>query len=156
MAGDARGALIRQAAVTGAVDFSRARLTDPRWWIRLNQILDGLSEHNYRERLRFRYDYHLALLSSGLTTESWIAQKKAALKCFDQLRHSFDPAIPLDSEEQRDALTKEAEAKWMAEFGDPGDPDVAAKIDATAEAILKRGVLARKQNNGIRRPIRRR
>lgn len=130
-----------QAAVSGAIDFSKAKFTDPGWWRRLNLVLKELLRQNNRILTIERLRYHNTLMGvPGFDTNS--CQEKA-VDAFEELIDSY--RRPFGTRDQKiDTANKLIDA-YKAEFGDPDDPDKAAEINAATDAILNRSVSARRQ-----------
>lgn len=134
-----------QAAQTGAIDFSLARLQDPLWWRRLKFILLSLKEENKRDIFRARL--HNAAAKSKIRWESldvtkfWLADLN---RQSNNILVSYYPELRQDEAEQKQA--HQHRNQWVAQYGDPNDPAVKARIDATAEAILSRNVAARRRS----------
>lgn len=96
------------------------------------------------------------MLQASSSAEAWTERLESAYRLYDIVRSTFDPSVELDEEKNKQDEVDKANQQWADAYGDPNDPEVAAKIDATAEAIKKRGELARKQNDGNARTVRRR
>ncbi len=134
--GDARRALMFQAHITGAVDFSRARLRDPRWWRYLEAVLAALSQTNGRTVLGHMVQYNLAKSqATWLPEKTKLESAKEALQRIVQIADSYEGTAPRSEAQQRKDEAQQLHDAWSSVFGDPNDPEVAARIEATAKAL---------------------
>jgi hypothetical protein len=127
-----------RAAATGAVDFSKAELTNPRWTDRLRLILDELTRNNRIEFLRALHQHYTSfMLVPRLTDESYGKIKEGANSTMDLL---VEMTYPWDKE--RAAKTRRDDVKaavgaWEDHYGKLDDPEVQAAIDSTVDAVRK-------------------
>lgn len=131
-----------QAAVSGAIDFSKAKFTDPGWWRRLNLVLRELLRQNNRTLIIERIRYHTALMAiPGVSQDTYQRCQEKASDGFDELVDSYRRPFGA-REEKLDTANKLIEL-YKEEFGNPDDPEYAAQIDAAAAGILASRVSAR-------------
>jgi len=55
---------------------------------------------------------------------------------FDELMETYDSGARRDTQSRRRETASAAVTAWGQAFGDPSDPRIAAKIDATADGLL--------------------
>lgn len=128
-----------RAAVDGVVDFSG----DFRDKMYVKGIVWRMAELERREWLRLQerlHDRHLAYLGSPHL------QPTAAQSVADKEAHALDRIIGSvfgtghTKTERRAQKAAEFKQAWSRVFGDPDDPVVQARIQATARALLEQGV----------------
>ncbi len=126
-----------QAAAEGVVDFRRADPRSYQWWLNLHIRLDRLEAGNLRNVQALDHAASVALLArDNLTDESYEKVNANADAVLLKVKQSLFPWVTFDKTQimQRaaDALAKQ----WTEVWGDPNDPKVKARIDATAAAML--------------------
>ncbi len=137
MDGDRAAALIKQAAFTGLVDFSKARLSDRSWWIRLKWLLDELETHNVTKIHGMHFELNTALLDykndENQFTHHWD-------RSIEMINRVYNELFPWDKQAvDKKTIQKTYENlanQWKEQFGDPDDPEVAKKIQNTVDALL--------------------
>jgi len=93
--GDARRALMFQAALSKAVDYSKARLLDPAWWKYLNVMLKALEQQHGRHILELVVHYNLAKAGLDfLKTESRLDYAKEAIHRIGHIADSYEGVAP--------------------------------------------------------------
>jgi hypothetical protein len=139
--GDRVAGLIRRAAATRAIDFSQADPFDPSWTRRLWLVLLEIDAAGSREILALRAARQFALLSrTDLTTAGYDSLVRSSAQLIDAFAESLSPSgAPADPNHERNALSQ----SWIAAFGDPRDPAVAASIAATAASLRAHDVSSR-------------
>ncbi len=112
-----------RAAVSGAIDYSRADPTNINWRLRQKLVLFEIQR---QEDLRLHEAIHrqwLAYIShGGLTEESFTAVKKRANAALDILQRAVFPWIKqTDSDPENDTITENEKliAKYKEVFGTP-------------------------------------
>jgi len=129
----------------GHIDASQANPWDARWYIRRNILLRAVEDIWDRDFLKCRLLKHLAFIQSPHVTDASVIEhnRNSAITILEQL---FDLTTCTERSADKDELSvaKQARANWSRQFGDPGNPDVAKKIDDTAELLRRRRELSRK------------
>lgn len=123
-----------QAAVRGSVNFSEARIHDPRWWQRMRILLRRVEMDIFREHMHTVHRHGLlTLLVPDLKPE-----------IFNEARDSSASAARLLREllitwEQQDltpaAKVDDFRQAWIDVWGDPEDPEVKKRIQATVDYL---------------------
>lgn len=81
-----------RAAVSGAVDYSRADPTDSRWALKHRLLLSEIQRQEVQRMLEYRHQHLCAYLGHGnLTEESFKDMKKAAGETLDNLENTVFP-----------------------------------------------------------------
>lgn len=116
-----------RAAVSGAVDYSRADPTDNRWRLKHRLLLAEIQRQEAQRTLAYRHQHLCAYLGHGnLTEESFKEMKKAAGNTLDDLEKTVFPwreSKAADSKPQKskiDAETQRLIERYKQIFGDPG------------------------------------
>lgn len=140
MEGDRGAALIVQAARTGAIDFSKARLLDRHWWLKTKLLIDDLERDNLSKVFRLRQAQHLAaVLVPNLKDDSfdthWTGSQDALGK-FTELLFPWYGDMSAKAMQQRNM--RSMADSWKTVWGDPADPKVAARIQAVAAEMMAR------------------
>jgi hypothetical protein len=128
-----------QAATEGLVDFQTADLQDTAWWRSLFLRLERLETGNHQQVLTWRLaHYHAMLGSPKISDDSFRNMRDAALQQLTKLSKILFPWLALDEDDEnrRDAVDTLSQG-WQAIWGDPHDPEVARRIQSTANALLK-------------------
>lgn len=137
---------MQEAYASGRFDFRHANLHSASWWRRLFLVLRQL----YQERLAAqlleqRQEVLLSLVVSGDSTQrqtlAELLQRTAQQQ--NQLRFPWEKQ---DEQSRIKTVAEQAKQAWIDNWGDTSDPAVAAKIDATADAILQRAKTRKSRN----------
>ncbi len=133
------------ASARGRFDFRKADVRSNNWWRRLFITLRELYGEILQEQLREqRQEMLLRFLFSADATQRQnlhdLLQRTSRQQ--DQLRFPWEKH---DEQSRMNGVAEQAKDAWVATWGDTNDPAVAAKIDATTDAILQR---ARKSRHG--------
>lgn len=129
-----------RAALTGAVDFTKASAIDAGWWRRCNILLDEQSRIEDEDLLGEAYRFHLALMSnSALTDDSFNRSKKGALETFTEI---FNLAHPWETTSTR-KLRQEQVSRLIDAYekifgGSMKDPAFRARVEADVEESRRR------------------
>ena len=124
-----------QASVSGVVDFTAAIPTDPHWWRTLWLKLDAWE--SFRAGDYYRSHAQLVLQLICRRGNSAEAQESLATRYEDCLHKWVNATFPwLDTGSRSAPVTTQLHDLWVQTFGDPNDPAVKAKIDATVAAML--------------------
>jgi hypothetical protein len=130
-----------QAAACGAIDFRASDPLDSKWWKQLRLVLDHLERVGLAEHYKLHYGYGLAALArDNLTDESY--RKIAELTEANLVRITglLRPWERADPEEAKAAKVDHLAQAWKQIYGDPSDPAVQARIDATVRSLQKADV----------------
>ena len=145
-----------QAAVSGVIDFHKARLRDPRWWKRCDILLRGLERELDHREYRIGYDLTLSQLSnSNLTPESFKKTQELAQKIYQALQDSLKPWAKRQAQDQWRKTFAGYRQMYIDMVGvDPTDPAFKAweaqhlaaseARDAQAQAETPEAVIARR------------
>ena len=109
------------------------------WWRSLRLILEDLEQRNIRVLLERRLDYHQRLLAAqpqGYSLNEIHARYQQEQR---QLSKMLFPWLSLDEPGKQDdqAAVVALSQAWKAIWGDPNDPAVARRIEATATALRR-------------------
>jgi hypothetical protein len=133
-----------EAAVKGIVDFSQAKFFDPGWRRRIQLLINGLENLNYRRELENDQHYLLSQMSiPGLKDESFAALQKQLAATRDKLQVAYRPWSTVEGQEA--AVSREAAKAtqaWESKYGKLDDPETQAKIARTAQALRKQRAAA--------------
>jgi hypothetical protein len=124
-----------EAASRGALDFAAADPRDPRWWARLHLVLRQIERDDLAAIYRLRHERIAGLLAADLDDQSFKKQKAASLDLLAEVTRLLRPWENHAGDTLQDALATMSK-QWIAAWGNPEDPAVQARIDAT-EAYLK-------------------
>lgn len=130
-----RGAVLSlRAAARGVVDFSKARLTDVKWWRRANALIERMALDDDRAVLDAAFRYQLALVACGaLKPEDFGKVQKTAVGMFQDLVNAARPWAST-------AEAKQNEFEGMIDaykrlIGDPGEPEFRKKMAADLDRL---------------------
>jgi hypothetical protein len=132
---DGRGLiLLREAHVRKLIDFREAKFLDRNWWLSAGWVLEWLEKELYGEVYGLKYALHLALLEYALEQRTFDLHWEQAQDFQARIiRHKL-PWLKIEHGPSQQEV-KSMAAKWAEIFGDPNDPEVAQKIEATAAAL---------------------
>lgn len=139
-----RAKLLVRAAAGGHIDFTKADLLDPQWYIRRNLLLDAAEAEWATDFIKCKLNKHLAIIQSPHYDADVINKNlESANKTLDLL---FDVLIAEDVTEQQKQLSVAAQARasWVRAWGDPNDPKVAQNIDEVVAALRAQRAAAKK------------
>lgn len=129
--------MLRQAFVEGNLNAADSKPDDPNWWRKVKFTIEWLNIKNLNELRKLRHDMNCSLLD-------YLTDDKA-------LDMHWEQAINIQNIIQKDTMPWRQEIEiglsrksvrtmveqWKAIYGDPNDPEVADKIQKTAEHLLK-------------------
>lgn len=147
MVRDRRAALILQAAAKGVVDFSQYKPFDRGWLLRLKWLLQEVHVENIEKFIELQHNQHVAALEYAAGKEVFDHHWKAGTKLLDTLATYYFPWQEAKKEEDVKSLRQ----LWVDTFGDPANPEVAAKIKQTAEDLKIPAPKPKKESQGKRR-----
>lgn len=127
--------LLRQAHVEGLLDCREARQLDRNWHTRLNWTLDWVEERNRNEVRRLRHEMNCALLNYSANQEAVDLHWDQAHAIQGWIAGSLLPWEKGTRARLIRERAKEMTELWKKVWGDPKDPDVARKIQQTADAL---------------------
>ena len=137
---DRDASLIQAVAFGGHFDFKRYDPTDSYHRARLKLAMDFEEQQRL---LRCTQDMLLYTLSVASTPGNIKHESRVKLqdKAFDALQDRYNLEFPWDKRESKEH-TSEAEAadlrqRWIDIWGDPNDPEVAARIKLVADSLMK-------------------
>lgn len=139
-----RAKLFVRAAAGGQIDFTKADLLDPQWYIRRNLLLECAETEWATDYLKHKLLKHLAIVSATHFEADVINNNlEQAEKILDLL---FDLIIAedVDKQQQKLSLAEQARRAWVGAFGDPENPDVAQKIDDVVATLRAQREAAKK------------
>lgn len=125
-----------RAAVAGVIDYSKADILDPRWWLRHRIMFNSFSEQETTTTIETVSAFYRALVSnSGLTEESFKSLKD---KIYDLVSESFDVRHPwLDQENDKRKQVQTMQDAWFEAFGvDKNDPEWQAREKAELDRFM--------------------
>lgn len=94
MASNRAATLIVRAAATGLVDFSKAKLLERKWWLRLQILLDELETRDTIDLAKQAFLFHLfTAANSGFTDETITSARKSAHKLFKKIDNWLRPWV---------------------------------------------------------------
>lgn len=122
-----------QAAARGAVDFGKADVLDRDWWRRLWLVLDQVEADSVVRVRALQHAQHAAALDYHSGEKAFDKHWDGCNEATNQIRAILLPWLG-EGEGAGDALRQ----AWVNKYGDPSDPEVAAKISSTAAMLRKR------------------
>lgn len=124
-----------QAAVRGALDFREAKIHDPRWWQRMRILLRQVEADSALQHIRAVHQHDLTtLVVPDLTDEIFVAARDGANQMLARIHNLLFPWEDREEESSRESF-KDLRQAWIDRYGDPDDPEVAQRIQATADAL---------------------
>jgi hypothetical protein len=123
--------MVRAAAARG-IDFEQADPDDKWWWLRTDLILEEIAQQDKLRWTELRHRHYAALVASGkISDDSFADAQEVAIECTNS---AYKLLFPWEAA-QSEAVNRDLIQMWYDEFGDPEDPEVAAKIDEWVAAI---------------------
>lgn len=109
------------------------------WWRSLRLTLEDLEQRNIRTLLERRLDYHQLLLASQPQGYELNKVHQRYQQEQRQLSKMLFPWLSLEDPGKQDdqAAVVALSQAWKAIWGDPNDPAVASRIEATATALRR-------------------
>lgn len=133
-----------EASARGLQDFSRARVLEPEWWSRLYLHLRVLAEDREKQLLESdrRETFWRLLFATSNERQEALHNMHQHLR--QSLQKLLKPWLPVETGPDQNTLNR-LEDSWRRNWGNPADPAVAAKIKATADAIMQRAARNKRQ-----------
>lgn len=130
--------LILQAHLSGKIDFGRADLADPAWWLKLRLTLLGVERQTNVKWLSWYLQSVQAKLSiPGLKEESFDTLIKENKQLLQTL---FDLLFPWhDEKTELSEMATQLRSEWAEIWGDPDDPEVQKKTQRTIDMLNEVG-----------------
>jgi chromosome condensin MukBEF ATPase and DNA-binding subunit MukB len=136
---DRGAALIKQIAFNkGNIDFSFARPSDRWWWLRLKWLLEEQEKENLRVVQNMQFQLNTAVLSYSNEDQQFKHHWERANSHINKIYNSLFPWLVV-SDDQVNTKKEYDELidRWKYTFGDPADPEIAAKIQQTADMLMR-------------------
>lgn len=142
-----------RAAVTGAIDFSKAEPYNPQWMAYLRLVVMELIRESSIDIAKTLHQHYLALCTVTRIDDSGYKQlRDGANNLLDLIdAESYPWEKDKASQAQRDTA-KAARQEWEEHYGELSDPAVQEAIDASVRAIREhrfREGVKRKANEAI-------
>ena len=144
MKGDRGLLLLREAHIRRFIDLTQADPFDRHFWIRTGWTLDWLENEHIREVWHNKYALHLSLLDYELDKERFDMHWNQAREAQDEIRALLLPW--LDNQGLDTVAARGLYQSWTSLWGDPDDPEVAKRIQATVEALNRRNLALKVPN----------
>ncbi len=127
-----------QASVTGAIDFSKGDITDPRWWQQAHWRLDAVERDNSLKFHSQWLNYNLTAWSRSEPGSE--ASNERNDRCAKSLREIINSVWPgeAQAEEPMESQADRLRKGYAQEFGDPSDPEYQAKVAQAVAAMEAR------------------
>lgn len=136
MESDRDATLIVRAAARGVVDFSRARVLDPRWWRRTRALVRAMVLDDDLLTLNTILDYQCALVGNpSLTDESYKKAQDTIKSLMADIVNARRPWEAKTVEEVRQTGLKGLVDLYKKYVGDPADPAFRDKLRRDLEAM---------------------
>jgi hypothetical protein len=123
--------ILRAAAVQG-LDVSKARFFDRHWWIKVRLLTDHFERDLLAQAYLMHHASQCALLASGQEKAGDIWEAMEALA--NRMIRMTMPWLNLETKADK---RRQIVENWKKIYGDPSDPKMAAKIRATAMALIR-------------------
>ena len=123
-----------RAAARGVIDFARFDPNDRRWWTRLRWLLDAWEADEFLKYLELQTLRHASALSPSAGSQWFDHYWKSTGKIVDAAN---DLLFPWNSKSGKTGRIENVDAMYkqlVKTFGDPKDPEVAARIDRAVAA----------------------
>jgi len=135
LAGDRPAFLIKKAARAGVLDDPKARSLDPSWRIRLRHALRSIAAENELYCLELLHREALAILAL-VGSDRLKSQLELVFTISEAIQ---DLCQPWRKDQKADKQnTDKLIDTWIDTWGDPNDPEVQKRIDATVKALEAR------------------
>jgi hypothetical protein len=132
---DQGAVLAIRAAARGVVDFSKARLRDPRWYRYVRLVLEAMRSDDDIKQIGLQLAFSCALVGNGSLTEgSFKEAQKTAHELVHTSRNILFPWAAVTLSEAKKRAQDEMIGQYKAVLGDPSDPKFMAALRAEIEA----------------------
>lgn len=141
MAGHRLGKLLVRAHVDGVVDFKELDLHNPAWHRRLHLVLVELLRQDELKGLELLHRRKLTyMLCNAGDPDRYNKLVEEETQLTEDYFKALDNLSKDSSDTVKNKLGKRLFAAWASEFGDPTDPDVQRRIEATAAALKRQRI----------------
>jgi len=122
-----------QAAAAKGLDFSEARPFDRRWWLKVRLVTDCVESSNLSRVYEMQHRQHCAVFPQ-VSPEKFGEVWEEASALIERYSRALMPWLPVSN---KDDARRQAIAGWQATYGNPNDPEVMARVEATAAALIR-------------------
>ena len=118
-----------RVATRGLVDFTKAKLLDPKWWRYYFVVLDGMVRDDDLYLIDRQRQHHLAMISNGNLTDEGFErhQDRSVQRMYDMLA-LVRPWEETDEVNRKKAEYAQLKQLWEASFGKMDDPQTQKNI----------------------------
>lgn len=142
--------LLRQAYLTGVLKPGEARPLDCNWWRRVRWTLQYLEDQNWVQYWRTVHALHAGALEYTAGTDCFDTHWDQALELESKIKKVLLPWLKED--QKRKEIYRSMADEWVRMYGNPSDPEVYKKIEATCLAMIETAAKERQQRqNTLRR-----
>ena len=128
--------MLRQAFVEGNLRPEEANTFDPRWWRKVKWTTDWLAGRNMNELRKLRHDMNCALLNYFAGERALDLHWEQAVGIQNLVQKETMPWREAMEVSMSRSKIHEMSEMWRTIYGDPNDPEVAERIQKTAEHLL--------------------
>jgi hypothetical protein len=128
--------LLRQAYVEGYLDPREAAL-DLKWKQKVKWTLEWLERRNLNEIRKLQHDINCSLMDYFTGDRAIDLHWDQAHQIQNRIRKALMPWVEIEEAAISRKSFYEMVDTWKRIFGDPKDPEVAAKINKTAAALME-------------------
>lgn len=122
---------MRQAHLERRFDFREADFFDRWWWRRLHWVLEGMEDENANRIESIRQNLHAGAITYGVGSEIFDCHWNQAQELNRRIYNRLFPW----ARQARRQVYKDLANLWKKVWGDPADPEVQKKIEATVEQL---------------------
>lgn len=123
-----------RAAVSGVIDFSKARLLDVAWWRRANILIQAMDYERELEIIKAAYAFQCSLVANGsLTEDSFKSVQKGAKVTFNEIINAMQPWAAQTLEEIQQKEMVGLTELYKRVIGDIDDPNFREKLEHDIE-----------------------
>jgi hypothetical protein len=127
-----------QAAIDGVIDYTEFDSHDAKSWIRLRILLAELHKRHVSKIWELSHRQQLSIMAhSGMKQESLDKAWDNASDMVDKISSIYFPWQDDDESQDRKSADERMRDQWVAAWGDPDDPEVAARVRATEDWLKK-------------------
>src|SRR5262245_27654255 len=128
---------MRQACIEGYLDHADANILDRTWMAKAKMTLDWLEHKNRVEVSKLQHELNCSLLSYAAGDRAVDLHWHQAVELQNSVRKAILPWVPEEEAKVMRKTVYDMVDTWKKIYGDPNDPTVSAKIDATVAELMK-------------------
>lgn len=117
------------------IEFYQAKILDRLWWKKLTILLDQLEAQNVLKLIELQHQQNAAAINYQNGKEAFDHHWNIGKKNIMDVKNLLFPWLRKETAPEEQAI-KSLRDEWVANFGDPSDPETQKRIQATVDDLM--------------------